>query len=117
MQYYRKNAMGMHQMQINKESTSLFHNSMTSIILSLNLEDDTLCAVQVFKTCYSYFLKYLQKKDDLSSFVIENNVDIVLGLDGMKRGLGFLLNLTPVNNLRLASPPCQYVNVTYEPLK
>ena len=61
-------------------SASLFNSSMSSINLSLNFDEDMLCVK--FKPLRVVTVNYqsiYNKKDELSSFLIENDVDIFLG--------------------------------------
>ena len=57
---------------------------------------DVPCKVEVFKCCCSQLYSIYNKKDELSSFHIENDVDIVLGSE---------THLCPlINNVEILPP-------------
>ena len=61
-------------------SASLFDNSVSSINLSLNLDKEMLhVKSKSLRVVTVNIQSAYNKKDELSSFVIENDVDIVLG--------------------------------------
>ena len=61
-------------------SASLFDSSMSCINSSLNLDEDTLrVKSKSFRVVTVNFQSIYNKKDELSSFLIENDIDIVLG--------------------------------------
>ena len=77
---------------------SLFDNSMSSINSSLNLNEDMLrVKSKSLRVVTANFQSIYNKKDELSSFLIENDVDIVLR---------FETHLSPsINNAGILSPP------------
>ena len=61
-------------------SASLFASSMSSIISSLNFDEDMLrVKSKSLRIVTVNFQSIYNKKDELGSFLVENNVDIVLG--------------------------------------
>ena len=63
-------------------SASLFDSSMSSINLSLNLDEDMLhVKSKSLRVVTVNFQSIYNKKDELNSFLIENDVDIVLGYE------------------------------------
>ena len=63
-----------------KVSTSLFDSRMSSINSSLNLDEEMLrVKSKSLKVVTVNFQSIYNKKDELSSFLFENNADIVLG--------------------------------------
>ena len=61
-------------------SVSLFDSSMSSINSSLNLDEDMLrVKSKPLRVVTVNFQSISYKKDELSSFLIENDVDMVLG--------------------------------------
>ena len=92
-------------------SASLFDSSMSFINLSLNLDEEMLHVKLKFLRLVSVkFQSIYNKKDELSSFLIENDVDIVLGSK---------THLSPsINNAKFPPPPplppCTLLTVVIE---
>ena len=79
-------------------SVSLFASSMSSIISSLNFDEDMLrVKSKSLRVVTVNFQSIYNKKDELGSFLVENNVDIVLGSEK---------HLPPsINNAEIPPPP------------
>ena len=79
-------------------SASLFDSSMSSINSSLNLDEDMLrVKSKSLRVVTVNFQSIYNKKDELSSFLIENDIDIVLGSE---------THLSPsINNTEIPPPP------------
>ena len=87
-------------------SASLFDSSMSFINLSLNLDEEMLHVKLKFLRLVSVkFQSIYNKKDELSSFLIENDVDIVLGSK---------THLSPSINNAKFPPPCTLLTVVIE---
>ena len=78
-------------------SAPLFDSSMSSSNLSLNLDKDMLCVKsKSLRVVTVNFQSIYNKEDELSSFLIENNIGIVVG---------FETHLSPsINNAKILRP-------------
>ena len=87
-------------------SPLLFDSSMSSINSSLNLDKDMLrVKSKSLRVATVNFQSIYNKKDELNSFLIENDVDTVLGSE---------THLSPsINNAEILSPPPPAMYTSY----
>ena len=87
-------------------SALLFDSSMSSINLSLNLDEEMLhVKLKFLRLVTVNFQSIYNKKDELSSFLIENDVDIILGSK---------THLSPSINNAKFPPQCTLLTVVIE---